>query len=237
MLDLSSLVARALLVVGALSLAEPVCLAGPEAESVAPSPSLARKIVRGAYDRFERFAEASGATISFALDDFRDIPKVEFHESSWIEQVSMPAVPMIDIHRSTHTWQIEGEDPVRRVQYIPSWNDTAPAYLDTAEGNRLRSLTVEAVLEQVGREQPQYRQIEALTSYRVVVTFEGRQRTYRALVLWKADDRPGRFGTFFIDHITQGLDLAAVEEIEPMEAERREALEAPSRVRSIVVND
>ena len=142
--------------------------------------------------------------------------------SLWIDQVTMPAPPMIDVHRSTFTRQTSGEAGETRVEYIPTWNDIAADYLDTEEGRRLASLSVEQVFRELGPVQPTYEQVEAVTGFSVTVRLDGRERTYRAAVLWGPDrlepagDPGASFGAMFVDHVTQGVSQAAIEKLEPM---------------------
>jgi hypothetical protein len=169
-------------------------------------------VIEKAYGRLAELIATSGSQVSIGIAKPRTLEVGEFAGTSWLQVVTMPGGAMLDVAREER----RNEGAVTAILYRPSWKLDAKTYLDTAEGQRLRGLSVADVLAIAAVDNADFGRVEAITSYRVTIKLQGRTRAYRAAALWLAEDGVDHGRVVFVDHVTQGVaDAALVRRLRP----------------------
>lgn len=187
----------------------------PAARKVAPTREAAvhERIVRAAYDRLQRYAQGSGKDIAFELSAFRDYAPAEFARVPWRKLVDLPSGALIDMLRER-----QQNDFTRwvGVVYKPTWTETDAAQAPSRRGTPdLADASVAKVLDLVSAEQPELRQMLALTGYTVTVSMDGRSRSYRAAFAWLPATLMSTHSFMVADTIVQGVQESAQERLPP----------------------
>jgi len=188
------------------------------------------KFIRVAYERLSRLVGRSGEKIEFELSDFRTYYPEEYDQANWLSVVDMPAGWVVDVSRKRERRVEGGAVTSSRIWYEASWDHRS----EFPVTDELRSATLQDMVDSAQTDDFfGGRSHLALTSYEVVVSFQGRQRTYRAAFHWfgsETDETPVTVS----DLITQGVDLALAEPTTPPLGEEvtqgdRERDHAPSK--------
>jgi hypothetical protein len=167
--------------------AKPLALGSPE-KTVEKKPEVENpdaQIIRATYEKLSTYNKASmvwrserdlrssnnGLELKFELRDFRSGPLEEILSRKNIDLVTQPSGEIISTNHGTH--RDNGGEP--RAYYEAKW--VAGQY---AAGDD-RQWTIGDILR---FEPSKYFDVGSYTSYEVTVFFEGKNRTYRALVLY-----------------------------------------------------
>jgi hypothetical protein len=166
-------------------------------------------IVRATYERLANYVQGSGTPLRFELSDFRTYAPRQFAKLPWLRLVDMPGGAVIDMTRA-----VQQNDYLRTttVVYKPTWAEHAGELPSVQGGVELASASAADVLGALGGTEADVRQVEALTSFAVKVTFEGRSRAYRAAFLWLPSSLTS-YTLIVADNIVQGVEEAARESL------------------------
>ena len=172
--------------------------------------ALLEKLVRGAYDRLSQLVGRSGEEVDFALSDFRTFYPDRFSEARWFDLVDMPEGWVLDISRKRERRIDHGEVTSERVWYEARWNRKPDFEIPVEQ----KGLTLEDVLQSAEKDDFfEGRPHLALTTYKVTVSYQGRQRTYRAAFHFFGGDDETPITVS--DLITQAVDTALAEPMSP----------------------
>lgn len=172
-----------------------------------PSKAAVDRILKKAYMTLASYTAGAGRQVSFRITDQKFIKVQDFDHVLWVDVATMPGGNMVDMAREVRSY----DGAAVAVLYRPSWSAAAENYLDTPEGRDLAVMSVAEVLAALRVEQPEFREVTGVSSYQVEVELDGRSRSYRAAILWFPDPH-GRYARIsFLDHITQGVENAALE--------------------------
>jgi hypothetical protein len=170
------------------------------------------EIIETAYRLLAAYAEGPETSISFSLSDFETLPRERFDEVLYREVTSPPEGRVIDITPSRVG--VPGTE-IRHARYIARWSPRERSLSDFPEGVRMLTLTLAEVLDEItAANDPKFRDVYAVTRYKVVARLSGEQREYVAAFFWReADGTDGDGWRFYVaDHIIpQGVAEAAVE--------------------------
>lgn len=171
-----------------------------------------QRLVRDVYDRFRRYTEtAAGDRVEISLAEFRTVdrsaldsvalyPDLATLGSDW----ALVATPSV----------LQGTDGQATVRYHAEWlpAENLAERPDTAAflGRTVAEMT--ALL--ANRLHVDRARTLAITSYRVTVSFDGHEETYRAAVRW-FHGADGRLRLSIIDVVVHGLALARAEVVPP----------------------
>ncbi|HEY9421534.1 MAG TPA: hypothetical protein VIW92_08975 [Thermoanaerobaculia bacterium] len=171
-----------------------------------------RLVVNALYERLDAYTTGSGEDLQFRIDDVRTFWLEEFEGALWLDIISMPGGEMIDMLRSVHQ-----NDYLKRttVTFKPSWAVGEALWKSTEDGQRLAAMTIGDALREVSQTEPQFRDVEAVTAYRVSVQMAGRSRSYLAALLWLRSVSGEERHFVVVDNITQGVAEAAQEALTP----------------------
>jgi hypothetical protein len=173
------------------------------------------QIIETAYDTLASHVYRSGqGPLRFELADFHTIYRQDFDRALWLELVTLPGGPVIEVDRTearNDRWGMTG------TSYKPSWAERKNPW---SWRRRLAGRSVREVLDEMVALDPGWLGVEAITSYSVTVWLGGVSRTYRAAFLWLPV--AGRNETRFIaqDLITESLDTALIEKLSPAPLEQ-----------------
>jgi len=178
--------------------------------------------VLDAYERTAAYVNAAmvdevdaGEGLSFSISGVTTIDADEFIGHRWIDVVDMPGGLMLNV---TPNQINEAASETSYAAYFAKWLDWGEEfnYTDHEEGALLLDATIDDVLAIVATESPEFAQVDAITWYDITVSFDGEDRTYRALTMWK----PGEGSedaeiARMVDYIVQGVDVAVAEHLDP----------------------
>ncbi|HKV07722.1 MAG TPA: hypothetical protein VJ725_06275 [Thermoanaerobaculia bacterium] len=185
-------------------------------------------IVRQTYQRLQSFLRASGKDLRFRLSDFETLGAGQLSQVYWLDAVTMPGGTMVDVTRSVQQTRRNGVFQTASVRYLPSWSEGQETWEATDSGQKIQSMTVAEVLAAVAKKQsPEFHDVRAMTSFKVLVELEGKSRSYGAAFLWLPASDPSRYTFLVLDNVTQGVEEAA-REILPAEGAIPKNLTGPS---------
>jgi hypothetical protein len=187
-------------------------LAVPAGAAVSPvaNPEAA-VIARATYARLSALTAASGSTVGYQLSGFRTYAPGDFGSLRWLDLATMPSGRMIDVTREVLQNEYVGAGGV---SYRPSWSEGDGAWVQSSEASGMRRLTASAALERLAAEQsPELAAVSAITTFRVTATLGGESRSYQAAMLWVPAESRDQRRFFPLDHISQGVEEAAREEL------------------------
>lgn len=162
----------------------------PEAKRLLPG--LARgeakdleEVVRTSYRLTSAYARNEGHAITFELSDFRTVYTPEALRLKYGEIVTLDVPDRIAITGVSRNHTVQDREGgvlsgQHRRGFAAKWEPNPPVPDQALWKKRSMSEIIE-----MGRElQPELARLRAVTSYRVVVTFEGIRRSYRAAFVW-----------------------------------------------------
>jgi hypothetical protein len=166
--------------------------------------------VQGIYKRFIEAAKASGEEIDLAIANVTTHYPNQFADLSWLSLFTLPGDLVID----TVPYQRAGKLPSKTVvSFHSAWRE-AKSNFEAGE-DLLRaspSLSAASALERLAAWDPvRLEGVAALSSFDVEVSFQGKSRGYRAMILWKPLSADTLLFTL-VDHVVPGVDLAFSEE-------------------------
>lgn len=182
-------------------------LAAPSSDALASSVTKRELIVRAAYERLANYVQGSGTPLRFELSDFRTYAPRQFAKLPWLKLVDMPGGAMIDMTRA-----VQQNDYLRTlsVVYKAAWSEHAGEMPAVQGGVDLASASASDVLGALSGTNAEMRQVEALTTFSVEATLEGRSRSYRAAFVWLPSSLTS-YTLIVADNIVQGVEEAARE--------------------------
>jgi hypothetical protein len=155
-------------------------------------PEHFEKMIRKAYDLTTRYARNERHDLVFELSGFKTVYTPDALELRYGDIVSIDLPDRIfmagvSMDRTTQDGAKGGAviSVDRRRGYRANW-EPAPEWPDREEW-RKRTLREVIELSKQQGSQPELARLRAVTSYRVIVTFEGIRRDYRAAFLWIGD--------------------------------------------------
>lgn len=186
-------------------------LAGPRAPGRSGAQSLPAGFDAGAsvqdiYKRFTEATKASGDEIDLAVTNVTTYYPHQFSEIKWFSLFTLPSDLAID----TVPHQRDGKLPSKNVvSFRSSWQEASKNFeagKELLEANP--ELSAASVLARLKDWEPaRFQGVSALSSFDVEVSFQGKNRNYRAMILWKPLSTDRLLFTL-VDHVVPGVDLA-----------------------------
>lgn len=192
----------------------------PEPASVADRADLAASS-RSIYERFSEVAKASDDEIDFQISEVTTYRPSQFDEVLWLGLFTAPGGPTIET--VPHTRQ--GRLPSQSVAvYRSEWREVDAAEWSAQDFVReTPMLRASEALDRLAAWEPaRYAGVAAVSSLAVTVHFQGRSRSYRALILWKPLGSEGLLFTL-ADWVVPGVDMAFHEQRSVVSIEELEA--------------
>ncbi|MDH3253660.1 MAG: hypothetical protein OEM62_01615 [Acidobacteriota bacterium] len=165
-------------------------------------------IIRMAYATLAQAIASSGHGVAFELSDFHTYYRREFEDVLLLDILTLDSPVRLEI-TVTQVGPAEGETVGRA--FIPKW---VPAFTmeDLAELDEWLSqfdgYTLARLLEEPDADET-HKNLIAVTSFAVHVTFNSEPRDYRAIFKWAQEDR-GTVTFLIEDHVTDAIDQALV---------------------------
>src|ERR1043165_9326474 len=185
-----------------------LCLFCLPAAMLARSFNSQEKLIRDTYRRLELYnaaaqifqQEQSGhsprpqARLSLELSDFRSGNMQEIASQRYAELVTLPTGEVVSLTHGSHSLNSGAEEAT----FAAAWE----------HGQYAPVLDPQWTINDVLNFEPaRYYDIESYTSYQVVVSLEGKSRTYRALALFhRASRSDGSGAPEFLDAVVNGVD-------------------------------
>ncbi len=143
--------------------------------------------IRSVYDRFAEYTRASGGDIELKVGNFRSYDPSQFGEIYWIDLFTLPRERMIEtMDMEYKNFRENGNDVV---SFESKWVELDAAETDAAiyEFNKSNSLlkASDAVQQLEAWEPETLSDIVGVTTFEVVVSFEGVEQLYQAAFLWR----------------------------------------------------
>ena len=161
-----------------------------------------RRSITEAYRLVTRYIEMGGHDIRIAVSDFETIFSPNFGEVYYADIATLPDGEVLDLLRVGRRDEI---NLLRTVHYKPSWRVLSNDWAAFAEGARMLSMRVDEILREVSAENPEYRDIEALTRFQVDIEDGDKKRSYRAAFLWQPGSTDSEWSAVPVDHILSGV--------------------------------
>lgn len=165
-------------------------------------------VIHRAYDRL---AEASTEPIRFEVQELRTLDRKALSTLRLRDVSTLPSGELLKATRRAPTGEA--------LSMTLEWIDVGGSHELTPGGQEVSNWTLDQILEKNQEVDPLLARVEYLTTYRVRVNYQDRQRLYRALFLW-LDDGQGGFAPTPVDHVIQGLDLVVRNLNEPKSDEQ-----------------
>ena len=192
-------------------------------------PEKLEAVVERSYHRLAELIGRAGEPIEFELSRFQTFTRAELDHVYWLALVDLPEGRVIDVSRENVGLKVTGQGRGTRHQalaYRAVWVDHPPAWRQTEWAADLGRKSAREVLEEASGDSPLLREISAITSYNVRVSYLGEVRLYRAAMLFFNGEDGQRVSFSPVDLIVQGVQLALAEK-EPNEPGREAAPEGP----------
>jgi hypothetical protein len=162
--------------------------------------------IRDIYQRFADAARASGDGIRFEISNVTTYRPSQFDEILWLSLFTLPDGLVIQTIPSQRAGALPSEDVVT---FRSAWEPAEKTFEGAQELTKaIPLLTAASALDQLAEWNPaRLRGVVAASSFDVRVQFAGRNRAYRAMVLWKPLSSDALLFTL-VDHVVPGVDLA-----------------------------
>ncbi|MEM9554134.1 MAG: hypothetical protein AAGC60_07735 [Acidobacteriota bacterium] len=166
--------------------------------------------IRDIYARFAAASAASGHDISFSFGETATYRPDQFDELVWLELFTEPGGWSIETIPHTRLGALPSDDLVSLVSAWESVDDTSWRAQDFLKRTTLLRAS-EATSQLADWDPERIADLIGLSTVEVTVSFDGRERSYRALALWKPLSDDTVLFTL-VDHVTSGVTLAFHEE-------------------------
>jgi hypothetical protein len=120
---------------------------------------------------------------------------------------------MIDVLPLRKQYEADGVPFLRWALYQPRWVSREHDWNASEHGRKMLSMTASQVFDELAPTIPDLRHIAAATRFGVTVTLGPTSRSYVAAFIWITDSTGLRVN--ILDHITQGVDVAASDNTPP----------------------